>query len=101
MLFSSIDFICVFLPVVWLAYFLIGSRSAKNSKILLIFASLFFYGYWKPIYLPIIIISVLVNFSLGRLLSVEGEQRLKKTFLIVGILLNVGLLIVFKYSDFF
>jgi D-alanyl-lipoteichoic acid acyltransferase DltB (MBOAT superfamily) len=101
MLFSSVEFIFVFLPITVLLYYALGRKSHKYRNTILVLASLFFYGFWKPVYLPLIIISVLINFSFGRLISIENDRAHSKMFLVIGICLNVGLLGVFKYSDFF
>ena len=71
------------------------------SKIFLVLSSLFFYSWWNPIYLPIILSSMIFNYSIGLYLSKKIEKNSKKIFLILGISLNVALLGYFKYADFF
>lgn len=107
MLFNSPVFIFIFLPVVVLIYALLN-RGSHNlfAKAWLVLASLFFYSYWNPIYLPLILSSILVNFYLGRKLqdSFEDEQSAsggRKKYAVIGVLFNVGLLAYFKYVDFF
>ena len=77
----------------------------EASKAFLVFASLFFYSWWNIIYLPLILISMLFNYVLGSQLSTFGKNRKKccskKSLLTFGVILNLGLLGYFKYSDFF
>lgn len=101
MLFSSVEFLFYFLPIVLFLYYSIGRFWPEGRNLMLVGASLFFYGFWKPIYLPLIVVSTLINFCLGRLISIEHDAWHKKLFLVVGVLLNVSLLGVFKYTDFF
>lgn len=64
----------------------------------LVFASLFFYGYWDPVYLLLIGSSIVVNFTLANRIR---ETQHKQGYLYTGILFNLGLLGYFKYADFF
>ena len=102
MLFNSPEYIFVFLPLVFLA-FLIGARYFDRwvSKSILVLGSLFFYGYWNPIYLVLIIGSIVFNYVAGGLIRLEGHQPRRKAFLVLGIAVNLGLLGYFKYADFF
>jgi len=99
MLFSSIEFIFLFLPIVFILYFVAGKHRKSWAMPILVLASLFFYGYWKPIYLPLIITSTLVNFYLGRLIAPKRGVNNKK-ILVIGVMLNAGFLVIFKYTDF-
>jgi len=103
MLFNSPQFIFLFLPVVVLLYYaLTTSRARLLPKLWLVAASLFFYAWWNPVYLPILVISVLVNFYYGRALSKKKLNRhYKKLFLATGVGLNLVLLGYYKYADFF
>lgn len=74
------------------------------AKAFLVVSSLFFYSYWNVIYLPLILFSMIFNFSAGRQLTKEKiDKRFfsKKTLLVTSITFNVSLLAYFKYSDFF
>lgn len=76
----------------------------EASKGFLVFSSLFFYSWWNIAYLPLILVSILVNYVIGRQLSAfDGQNRYysNKTLLTIGIVFNLGLLGYFKYSDFF
>ena len=103
MLFNSYEFIFIFLPVLFLVYFYLNSkRLVLGAKLWLVIGSLFFYSYWNVIYLPLILLSMFVNYGVG--LSLVNSSKIKlssKTILIFGILFNVGLLGYFKYVDFF
>lgn len=100
MLFNSIEFLFVFLPVV-IAGFLLLSRLASRTPVIvwLTFSSLFFYGWWNPVYLLLIAASMGANYGLGRwLASGTGNGRLP---LGLGLAFNLGLLGYFKYFNFF
>lgn len=70
MLFSSYLFIFAFLPLVWLAFFVLKALPIASShtlaKIFLVLASLFFYAYWKLAYLPILLGSIVVNYMIAK-----------------------------------
>jgi D-alanyl-lipoteichoic acid acyltransferase DltB (MBOAT superfamily) len=98
MLFSSAEFIFIFLPVTFLVYFYLASRfSFFYAKGWLLLASLFFYAYWHPANVLIIIFSMIFNFFMGKKLG----QSKNITFLIIGIATNLGVLFYYKYVDFF
>ncbi|MCT7602551.1 MBOAT family O-acyltransferase [Aliarcobacter butzleri] len=102
MLFNSYEFIFLFLPITFILYFyLLSQRLILGAKIFLVVASLFFYGYWNFSYVPLILLSIFVNYGVG--LSLVNHEKIKlssKSILIFGILFNVGLLGYFKYTDF-
>src|SRR5574344_1562640 len=102
MLFNSYEFIFLFLPITFFVYFyLLSKRLILGAKIFLVIASLFFYGYWNFNYVPLILLSIFVNYGVG--LSLVNHEKIKlssKSILIFGILFNVGLLGYFKYTDF-
>ena len=109
MLFNSPVYIFLFLPIVVLGYFLFNHfRLIVAAKAWLVLSSLFFYGFWNPSYLALIIGSMLVNFALGTALHREKRaptrgkyHHLKrKNILAAGVLFNLGLLGYYKYEDF-
>ena len=101
MLFNSFPFIVLFLPVSVFAYYtLIHYRAVLGARVLLVGASLFFYAYWNVYYLPLILISMAVNFSIGSVLSQPSAKTNSKALLSFGIALNVLALGYFKYTDF-
>ncbi|CAN5439410.1 MBOAT family protein [soil metagenome] len=98
MLFSSTEFIFAFLPITVVVYFFL-SRSANPlySRFWLLFASLFFYGWWNPKNVLLIVISMIFNFYFGSLI----ESRKKHWLLALGVIINLAVLFYFKYVDFF
>jgi D-alanyl-lipoteichoic acid acyltransferase DltB (MBOAT superfamily) len=95
-LFNSYEFIFIFLPLTFFIYFYLNSKKLTTiSKAFLVFSSLLFYSWWNINYLPLILISIGVNFFLGEYIYK------KKSLLIIGVIFNLGLLGYFKYMDFF
>jgi D-alanyl-lipoteichoic acid acyltransferase DltB (MBOAT superfamily) len=100
MLFNSYIFILVFLPIVLLGYFLFNrTQHPTLAKIWLVTSSLFFYSWWNVAYLPLILASIFVNYGIS--IAMSKNTPYKKTFFILGLLFNVGLLVYYKYMDFF
>ena len=98
MLFNSYFFIFVFLPITLLGFHLVGKYGKNRAVIVwLVAASLFFYGWWNPIYLGLLIASILFNYEVGLQLA----KKPNRAVLILGIVANLGLLIYFKYANFF
>lgn len=96
MVFSSCIFLFFLLPFVYLAYWICPSLKIKNA--LLILVSLFFYAFGEPIYIFLMIGSILVNYVLARLIA--AKQQWARGILALTVLYNIGLLVVFKYSGF-
>ena len=94
MVFSSIPFLYYFLPAVMLVYFLAPGK-LKNAVLLLF--SLLFYGWSEPRLLALMVITILLFYLCGLAI---GKTR-RRAFLVLGVVLGVGLLAVFKYADFF
>ncbi|MBT3605769.1 MAG: MBOAT family protein [Candidatus Latescibacteria bacterium] len=103
MLFNSYIYILLFLPIALLGYYWLAKFSDSVSKTWLVLASLFFYAYWVPTYLFLIIGSMLGNYTLAtNMLKARSHPTLTpKTILILGIIFNFGLLGYYKYADFF
>ncbi|MDO9206849.1 MAG: MBOAT family protein [Sulfuricurvum sp.] len=109
MLFNSYEFIFLFLPITFGIYFWLNKkRLTQASKAWMVFTSLFFYSWWNILYLPLILGSILFNFTVGSSISKMKElqsQRRKnisqKALLSFGIISNILLLGYFKYMDFF
>ena len=100
MLFHSVEFLFIFLPIAVIGYHLI--KGETKSRIWLISVSLFFYGWWNPKYLILIMVSMLVNFKFGSgLISTKIDTQTKKQLLIFGVVFNLLLLGYFKYLNFF
>ncbi|WP_047150881.1 MBOAT family O-acyltransferase [Aneurinibacillus tyrosinisolvens] len=103
MLFNSYEYILGFLPVVFIIYFLlIRWRFVVFSKAWLALSSLFFYSWWNISYLPLLLGSILFNYTVGLTLGRMGEKTIyKRLILTVGIAGNLALLGYYKYADFF
>jgi len=97
MIFSSIDFIIWFLPVVFTAFWLANLFSKRLAILVLCIASMAFYAYWKWEYTFLFAGSILVNYLCYRLIEATG----KKSVLKAGIIANLALIALFKYADFF
>lgn len=99
MVFSSNIFIFIFLPMVLFAYYALGK---KLKNYILLFASLFFYVWGGLSYLKILIVSIIINYIFGLLIDkVRDNIKLKKAFLVIGVVLNLAILFYYKYYDFF
>ncbi|MEZ5865674.1 MAG: MBOAT family protein [Geminicoccaceae bacterium] len=101
MVFSSYLFILVFLPIVWLGYRLLAGIEAGPfaQTLWLLLASLFFYGHWSWGLVPLILLSIAVNWLVGR--AIEGSTgRPARLWLGLGIAFDLGLLGYFKYANF-
>lgn len=96
MVFSSLTFLCVFLPAVFVLYTLLPRMKAKNAVLLV--ASVFFYAYGEPVYALLLIFSSLLNYTAAMLI---GGGKARKAVLAAAVVLNLGLLAVFKYSGMF
>ncbi len=100
MLFNSIEYLLLFLPVTLLVFQVCFRGPTTEPKIMwLVLASLVFYGSWNPKYLSLIVVSILVNFAIGKALA--RNRPSKGSWLLAGICFNLGLLGYFKYTGFF
>ncbi len=101
MLFNSLEFLFIFLPIVFIVYFLLSkTKLIKYSNLWLLIASLYFYAYYKIEYLPIIISSILFNYTMGFFIQKDYSQNIKKLLLIFSIVGNLSLLCYYKYFNF-
>ncbi|MGR9037820.1 MAG: MBOAT family O-acyltransferase, partial [Gammaproteobacteria bacterium] len=102
MLFNSYGFIFLFLPVVLTVFFMIGKKEHHSIAIAwLVGASLFFYAWWNPAYLGLMLGSILFNYAIGISLSSDEFKSSRKGILIIGITANLALLVYYKYANFF
>ena len=103
MLFNSYVFIFVFLPIVLAGFALLRGASNPLWPITwLVLASLFYYAWWRPEFLLLLLSSVTVNFGLGKLIIDEDLSRAQsRAVLTAGIIFNLSLLGYFKYAGFF
>lgn len=103
MVFSSYEMIFLFLPIVLIGYYALSQiEQSIFQKLFLVGASLFFYAYFNPVYLVIILSSIIINYLISKVIvRLDKVFLYKKIVLAVGILFNIGLLGYFKYYDFF
>ena len=105
MLFNSYIFIFLFLPICIVGHFLINkTKKYQLGHVFLLGMSLWFYGYFNPGYLLIIISSVLINYALYRWMKKrQGAPvpKATKPIMILGVACNLGIIFYFKYMDFF
>ena len=96
MVFSSVVFLFAYLPLVLLGYYLLG----KKAQIYYLFVlNLVFYGWGEPLYVLLMIVSILLNY--GFALAIKKRPRCRKLWLVSSIVVNLGILGYFKYTNFF
>ncbi len=98
MLFSSVSFLYYYLPILLIVYFIVPNRY-KNA-VLLIF-SLFFYFFGESVYISILLISTVADYLHGLGIEAYRGTKVAKAILVSSVLINLGLLMLFKYSAFF
>lgn len=98
MVFSSITFLVYFLPLLLLVYFLSPDK-IKNYVLLL--ASIFFYSWGAPRFVFVILVTTTLDFYLVKIMSDSSSKKRRKLFLVISLCLNLGLLLYFKYCNFF
>lgn len=100
MLFNSFEFLFGFLPIVLLVFYVVGACGWQRATMAwLVAASLFFYGWWNPVYLGLLIGSIIFNYVIG--CALVGSKSARKQWLLLGITGNLALLGYFKYANFF
>lgn len=105
MLFNSYIFVFIFLPIALIGYYTLNHfKRYQTSKLFLSLMSLWFYAYFNTYYLWIILTSLASNYLLSLIIK-RYENKLtilmRRLFLLLGVLINLGLLFYFKYLDFF
>ena len=95
MVFSSLIFLCIFLPAVFILYDMVPSLKVRN--VILMIASLVFYAYGEPVYVLLMIGSSFFNYLFALLVS-SGTPGKRKAWLVVSLIMNLGLLCIFKYT---
>ncbi len=99
MVFSSLEFIFIFLPIFFIIYYLVKDK--YKNLIILIF-SLLFYSFGEPVYILLLLLSSIVDFSNGYFINKYSDnKKVKRIFLIISIIVNLSILGFFKYADFF
>ena len=104
MLFNSYEFIFLFLPVTLLVFFKLGQYNQRLAAAWLAAASLFFYAWWNPVFVGLLLASITFNYGIGmaivRQIDRQSEAR-KQWALLIGVAANLVLLGYFKYFNFF
>ncbi len=100
MLFASTVFLFIFLPAVILIYYGVPDQASKRGRnLVLLLASYIYYLYGAAEFLPVLVVSTLADYGLAHLIS--GDPRRRRLWLVVSLALNLGLLVYFKYANFF
>lgn len=99
MVFANLFFLYVFLPLNLILYFSTKNRTFRNA--VLIFFSLFFYAWGEPVWITLLIFSATIDYFHGLLIEKYRGKIGQKLALISSLVLNLGLLGIFKYSGFF
>lgn len=100
MLFSSWQFIFLFLPAVLSGFFALPVKPVWVRKVWLLLASFVFYGYWKIEYVPLLLISIGFNYTFAEIVARRQSRLFAKGVLILALALNLSLLGYFKYTNF-
>lgn len=105
MLYNSYVFIFVYLPIVLAGWYALNRFKMYNGSLVwLVMSSLFFYGYFNWSYLPVIVISIAVNYISGMLISPETKYikriTIRKLLFIFSLVFNIGILFFYKYFGF-
>jgi D-alanyl-lipoteichoic acid acyltransferase DltB (MBOAT superfamily) len=104
MLFNSYEFLLAYFPLTLIVCFIITRQFGRERAIVwLVLASLFYYGWWEPSYVGLILASIAVNFATGRRIGTldHTAARTRRVLLAAGISFNLVLLGSFKYANFF
>ena len=100
MQFNSIDF-AVFLPIVYLLYWIVFNKNIRVRNIFILFASYFFYAWWDWRFLSLIIFITCVDYFTTRMIFKNDSIKIKRLFLFISLFFDIGILFFFKYYDFF
>lgn len=100
MVFVSLTFLFLFLPCV-LGLYYIFRRHRSIQNVLLLIASLFFYAWGEPAFLAVFVFSILFNWLLALMISQSNTAHMKLVFVVISVIVNIGLLFIFKYLNFF
>jgi len=100
MLFNSLEYF-LFLPIVFFLYWFVFKNDFKLQNLLILISSYVFYGWWDWRFLSLIFLSTVIDYFVGLKIHDSQDNKVKKTYLWVSILFNLGLLGVFKYFNFF
>ena len=99
MVFSSLIFLFIFFPLTLLLYFI--ARNIKTKNFILVVASLIFYSWGEPVWVILLIFSSILDYTVSHAIEKHRNQPITKFYLAVSVIINLGLLAIFKYSGFF
>ncbi|MHC1696404.1 MAG: MBOAT family protein [Eubacteriales bacterium] len=102
MVFSSLEFLFLYLPVTLLLYFAVPKKYLKWRNVVLLITSLIFYGWGEPVYVFLMISTIIVDYICGYFIDkfLDTQPGKAKGMLIAAIVINLGILGIFKYYDF-
>ena len=98
MLFNSFEFI-IFLIIILFLHWVLFNNNVKSQNILILLSSYAFYSWWDWRFLSLIIISTTVDYITGLKIYVSNNLKIKKYYLIISIVINLGILGFFKYYN--
>ncbi|GHU16509.1 alginate O-acetylation protein [Spirochaetia bacterium] len=100
MVFSSTLFLFLFLPVVLIGYYNPVWKGRKFKNCFLLLASLGFYAWGEPVFVFVMILSIVVNWLLGILIDAAGETKKRKQWMAIAVVYDIALLFIYKYVSF-
>tara|TARA_B110000444_G_scaffold171883_1_gene160656 strand:- start:829 stop:2250 length:1422 start_codon:yes stop_codon:yes gene_type:complete len=100
MLFNSTSF-AIFLPIVFIIYWSLKNKHLIYQNLILLISSYIFYGWWDWRFLSLIALSTVVDYLVGIQIDKAESKKTKRNFLLISLIVNLGLLAVFKYFNFF
>lgn len=99
MVFSSLIFLFIFFPLTLFLYFI--ARNIKTKNFILVVASLIFYSWGEPVWVILLIFSSILDYTVSQAIEKHRNKPVTKFYLAVSVIVNLGLLAIFKYSGFF
>lgn len=100
MLFNSIAF-AIYLPIVFLLYWFVLNKSLRTQNLFLLVSGFVFYGWWDWRFLLLLVGMAVSNYFIGISIESSETERKSKSWLIIGLVVNIGVLCIFKYFNFF
>lgn len=100
MVFNSLEFF-IFLSIVFILYWFVFKKHLKAQNVLILVASYVFYGWWDWRFLSLILLSTIVDYFVALSIDANSEKKIRKRWLWVSVIFNIGLLGFFKYYNFF
>ena len=103
MVFSSLEFLFLYLPIVLVLYFAVPKKYLAARNLVLLIVSLAFYGWGEPVYVFIMIFTIIVNWICGHFIAkyLESSRKTARVWMIVSVVISLSILAFFKYYDFF